>query len=72
KRAQRRHKQLITKGISTTLAALCADLQARDARDTSRSASPLQPAPGALLLDNSDLSIEESVTQVLDWWQGKT
>jgi len=72
KRAQRRHKQLISKGISTTLAALCADLQARDARDTSRSASPLQPAPDALLLDNSDLSIEESLTQVLNWWQGKT
>ncbi|MDD2925886.1 bifunctional 3-phosphoshikimate 1-carboxyvinyltransferase/cytidylate kinase [Rhodoferax sp.] len=70
-RAQRRHKQLISKGISTTLAGLCADLEARDARDSSRSASPLVPAQDALQLDNSDLSIEKSVDLVLNWWQGK-
>jgi len=70
-RAQRRYKQLISKGISTTLDALRTDLQARDARDTSRSASPLQPATDAKLLDNSALSIEESVEQVLVWWQSK-
>ncbi|MDD5030267.1 MAG: (d)CMP kinase, partial [Rhodoferax sp.] len=70
-RAQRRYKQLISKGISATLAALGADLQARDARDTSRSVAPLQAAPDAQLLDNSDLSIQTSVDQVLDWWQSK-
>jgi 3-phosphoshikimate 1-carboxyvinyltransferase len=71
KRAQRRHKQLISKGISTTLDTLRADLEARDAQDMSRSVAPLKPAQDARLLDNSDLSIEESVDLVLDWWQGK-
>jgi 3-phosphoshikimate 1-carboxyvinyltransferase len=67
-RAERRHKQLISKGISTNIAGLAADLAARDERDKARSASPLKPAPDARLLDNSDLTIEASVEQVLDWW----
>ena len=70
-RAQRRHKQLISKGISTTLDILRADLEARDARDRSRSVAPLVPADDALSLDNSALTIEESVQTVLRWWQGK-
>ena len=70
-RAQRRFKQLISKEKSTTLDALRADLEARDARDSSRSVSPLKPAADARLLDNSHLSVEESVKLVLDWWQGK-
>ncbi len=71
KRAERRHKQLISKGFSTTLTALRADLEARDARDTQRSVAPLKPAPDALQLDNSSLTIDASVAQVLDWWQSK-
>jgi 3-phosphoshikimate 1-carboxyvinyltransferase len=71
KRAERRHKQLISKGFSTTIAALRADLEARDARDTQRSVAPLKPAQDALQLDNSLLSIEESMDQVLTWWQSK-
>jgi len=70
-RAQRRFKQLISKGISTTLDSLRADLEARDERDRTRSASPLKPAQDAVLLDNSDLSVEASVDLVLGWWQGK-
>ena len=70
-RAQRRHKQLISKGISTTLEDLRAAMEARDARDSSRSVAPLKPAQDALLLDNSELSIEESALQVLRWWQSK-
>jgi len=70
-RAQRRHKQLISKGISATLASLRADLEARDARDMSRSTAPLKPAVDAQLLDNSELSIEQSLDLVLNWWQGK-
>ena len=69
-RAIRRHKQLISKGISATLENLQADMEARDARDSTRSVAPLKPAGDARLLDNSDVSIEESVRQVLDWWQG--
>ncbi|HSV57657.1 MAG TPA: bifunctional 3-phosphoshikimate 1-carboxyvinyltransferase/cytidylate kinase [Variovorax sp.] len=70
-RAERRHKQLISKGISTTIAALRADLEARDARDSSRPVAPLKPAQDALLLDNSLQSVEESVEQVLRWWSEK-
>ena len=51
--------------------ALRADLEARDARDASRSVAPLQPAQDALHLDNSNVSIEDSVAQVLQWWQSK-
>ncbi len=69
-RAERRYKQLISKGFSATIHALRADLEERDARDTSRSVAPLKAAEAAHLLDNSDLTIEESVTRVLNWWQG--
>jgi len=68
-RAERRHKQLISKGISTTLDSLRSDLEARDARDSSRSVAPLKPAQDARHLDNSQLSIEKSIDTVLDWWQ---
>ena len=70
-RAERRYKQLISKGIPATLDSLRADLEARDARDTSRSVAPLKPAVDAKLLDNSDLTVQTSVEIVLDWWQGK-
>jgi len=70
-RAQRRFKQLISKEKSTTLDALRAGLEARDAQDTSRSIAPLKPAADARLLDNSHLSVEESVSLVLHWWQGR-
>ena len=70
-RAERRYKQLAAKGISANIARLRDDLQARDARDASRAAAPLKAAQDALALDNSCLSIEQSVQQVLDWWQGR-
>ena len=69
-RAERRHKQLISKGNPATLKDIQLDLEARDARDTSRVTAPLKPAEHAKLLDNSDLSIEKSISLVLDWWQG--
>jgi 3-phosphoshikimate 1-carboxyvinyltransferase len=68
-RANRRHKQLISKGIQANIDDLRADLEARDARDRSRRIAPLKPAEDALSLDNSALSIEESVAVVLGWWQ---
>ena len=71
RRAERRHKQLISKGISTTIEVLRTDLEARDARDSSRQVAPLKPAEDALLLDNSDQSVEDSVDQVLRWWADK-
>jgi 3-phosphoshikimate 1-carboxyvinyltransferase len=68
RRAERRHKQLISKGIETTIADLRADLEARDARDSSRAVAPLRAAADALTLDNSDLTVQASVDQVLSWW----
>jgi 3-phosphoshikimate 1-carboxyvinyltransferase len=71
RRAERRHKQLNLKGISATLSDLRADLEARDLRDSSRAVAPLKPAEDALLLDNSGQTVEESVTQVLRWWDSR-
>jgi 3-phosphoshikimate 1-carboxyvinyltransferase len=71
KRAERRHKQLISKGFSATLQDLRVDLEARDLRDSTRAVAPLKPAQDAVLLDNSEQSIEESVVQVLAWWQSR-
>jgi len=68
-RAERRHRQLLDQGVPANIAALRADLRARDERDQNRSVAPLKPAPQARLLDNSALSIEHSVDQVLGWWQ---
>ena len=70
-RAERRYKQLISKGFSANIDSLRADLEARDARDMSRAVAPLKPAQDALQLDNSQLTIEASVEQVLAWWQDK-
>ncbi|WP_288253020.1 bifunctional 3-phosphoshikimate 1-carboxyvinyltransferase/cytidylate kinase [uncultured Hydrogenophaga sp.] len=70
-RAQRRHKQLISKGIPAILADLLADLEARDARDMNRAHAPLKPAEDAVLLDNSELDIEQSVQFVLKRWHGQ-
>jgi 3-phosphoshikimate 1-carboxyvinyltransferase len=70
-RAERRYKQLISKGIPAILPSLRADLEARDARDASRPVAPLKPAVDAQLLDNSGLTVETSIKAVLDWWQSK-
>ncbi|MDO4593637.1 MAG: bifunctional 3-phosphoshikimate 1-carboxyvinyltransferase/cytidylate kinase, partial [Comamonadaceae bacterium] len=68
-RAERRYKQLISKGLSANMADLVADLEARDARDMHRAASPLKPAQDALHYDNSEGTIEQAVQQVLTWWE---
>jgi 3-phosphoshikimate 1-carboxyvinyltransferase len=68
-RAVRRHKQLISKGIQSSIADLRADIEARDARDQSRVTAPLKPAEDALRLDNSQLGIDQSVDTVQQWWQ---
>jgi len=67
-RAERRYKQLIAKGISAKLEDLLQDLVERDARDSNRGASPLVLAKGAQVLETSDLSIDQAVQTVLDWY----
>jgi len=68
-RALRRHKQLISKGIASNIDSLRAELEARDARDQNRAVAPLKPAQDALLLDNSEIGIDESVQWVLKNWE---
>ena len=64
-RANRRYKQLKEKGIDANLPKLVAELEARDKRDSERSAAPLKAADDALLLDTTEMSIDEVVDQVL-------
>lgn len=70
-RAERRYKQLIEKGMSASLPALVADMQARDARDSGRAVAPLKPAPDALLLDTTEMGVEAAVQAVLNHYRSK-
>ncbi len=69
-RAKRRYNQLKEKGIHSNIADLVKDLKERDERDLKRSVAPLVPAPGAKILDSSDLTLEETINQVLEWYRG--
>ena len=60
-RAQRRYNQLIDKGLSVTMRSLLDEIARRDERDQNRAASPLVPAEDAVVLDTSELSIDEVV-----------
>lgn len=64
-RAERRHKQLIEKGIPATIDGLLRDIRERDFRDSTRAAAPLVPAPDAVPLDTTNLSIAEVTQAVL-------
>ena len=66
-RAERRYKQLIEKGLSANLPDLLLDLQQRDERDSQRSVAPLRQEVDAKLLDTTELTIEQAVSQVLVW-----
>ncbi|MDH5387903.1 MAG: (d)CMP kinase [Gammaproteobacteria bacterium] len=64
-RAKRRYKQLKEKGVSANLSQLTVELQERDERDSTRSASPLLAADDAIVIDTSTLSIDEVCAQVM-------
>lgn len=64
-RAERRYKQLIGKGMDASIAALLQEIRVRDERDSQRSVAPLQLAPGATLLDTTELTIGQAVDEVL-------
>lgn len=65
-RAERRYKQLKAKGISANIAALVADLKARDEQDANRAVSPLKPADDAILLDTTEMSIQQVTEKLLE------
>ncbi len=67
-RAQRRHKQLIEKGINANITDLLQDIQKRDERDSNRSVAPLQQSADARLLDTTLLSISQAQDTVLSWY----
>lgn len=58
-RAKRRHKQLLESGICVNIEQILSEVEARDERDRTRSASPLIPADDALIIDTSELGVEE-------------
>lgn len=63
-RAKRRYDELIAKGMECDLAQLQKEIEERDYRDMNREVSPLRQAEDAVLLDTSDLNIEEVVERM--------
>lgn len=70
-RANRRYNQLREKGFCANLDGLLQDIRERDERDTKRTASPLQPAADACLLDSTGLSIEQVLQKVTAYLQSR-
>ncbi len=64
-RAERRYKQLKDKGLEVRMADLLREIQARDARDAERAVAPLKPAPDAITMDTTAVSIDTVVNRVL-------
>ncbi|NBC19924.1 MAG: (d)CMP kinase [Alphaproteobacteria bacterium] len=60
-RAARRLKELQAAGETLSLEEMIADLKARDARDSARADAPMKRAPDAVLIDTSDLTIDDAV-----------
>jgi len=70
-RARRRQKQLLEKGQKVNYAELLAQIEKRDRDDSSRSLAPLKPAADAVVIDSSQMSIDEVVSFMLQSVQGK-
>ncbi|HEX6072362.1 MAG TPA: (d)CMP kinase [Sphingomicrobium sp.] len=64
-RARRRRQELLGRGMNVHFEDVLADIRARDERDSTRAAAPLRQAPDALLLDTSELTIEEAIAKAL-------
>lgn len=70
-RAKRRYKQLQDKGLEVSIDHLLSEIQERDYRDRNRAVAPLRPADDALVLDSTELSIEEVVVEALKFIESK-
>ena len=64
-RAERRFRELVARGHATDLDTVLEDVKARDERDSARATAPLKPADDAVVIDTSDLSIEEAVAAAI-------
>ncbi|MFV2056018.1 MAG: (d)CMP kinase [Thiohalomonadales bacterium] len=71
-RARRRYEQLIGQQISVSLPDLLAEIQERDARDSSRSSSPLVQPAGSVLIDTTHMTVSMVVGQILSLWEQQT
>ncbi len=65
-RAERRMKELQSKGLNVTKASVLEDMRVRDARDSGREAAPMRPADDAIVLDTTNLSADEVISQALE------
>lgn len=65
RRAQRRYKENIEKGMTVSLEKIQEDIQSRDYKDSHRAVSPLKQATDAIEVDTSDLNIEQSTAKIL-------
>ena len=65
-RAQRRYLELTQKGEKTTLTKVLDEMQKRDKQDSTRACAPLKPARDAVLLDTSELDVEQSAQRILE------
>lgn len=63
-RADRRYKELTEKGVSCDYEEIARDIQERDERDMNREVAPLRQAEDAVLVDSSDMTIEEVVEKI--------
>lgn len=70
-RAKRRYDELIAKGEACDINKICADIEERDYRDMHREESPLKQAEDAILLDTSDLSIDQVIQKMVEICEGK-
>lgn len=68
-RAERRHKQLMEKGMSASINTLLQEIRSRDTRDSERALAPLQKSAEAIELDTTDMTVEAAVTRVLDLYR---
>lgn len=66
-RARRRYDELVKKGISCSYSEIKKDIEERDARDMNRSTAPLKKADDAILIDSSEMSIEEVVSEIVNY-----
>ena len=65
-RAERRHKQLMAKGIDVSVARLFREMAERDERDRARAVAPLKPAEDAVVVDTTGLDVDAVVLRVLE------
>jgi cytidylate kinase len=71
-RAERRHKQLMEKGMYAKMNDVVEELRRRDERDSSRPVAPLKHYPDAIFLDTTGLSVDQAVRRILGWWRERS